>query len=108
MREVRERVYKHTTNIVGAEESRTSYPGSSQQNGGPGSNTAFTDSLKCIQNIMDISVEIFHSLPCLRLLFIDRKYDSIFEVVQQKFSEQFYLFQCITTANLLYTVRETV
>ena len=59
-------------------------------------NTAFTDSLKFIQNIMDISVEIFHSLPCLRLLFIDRKYDSIFEVVQQNFSEQFYWSTVVT------------
>ena len=49
---------------------------------------------------MDIFVDIFHSLPSLRLLFIDRKYDSTFEVDQQNFNQRFYwsiyLFQCIT------------
>ena len=55
---------------------------------------------KFLQKIMDIFVDIFHSLPSLRLLFIDRKYDSTFEIDQQNFSERFYwsiyLFQCIT------------
>ena len=29
---------------------------------------------------MDIFVDIFHSLPSLKLLFIDRMYDSTFQV----------------------------
>ena len=39
---------------------------------------------------MGIFVDVFHSLPSLRLLFIDIKYDSTFEVDQQNFSERFY------------------
>ena len=31
-----------------------------------------------IQKIMDIFVDFSHSLPSLRLLFIDRRYDSTF------------------------------
>ena len=46
--------------------------------------------IKFILKIAEIFVEIFHSLPSLRLLFIDREYDSIFEVDQQNFSERFY------------------
>ena len=89
MREVRERVYKHTTSIVSAEDSRTLYPGSSQQNGWQ----------YCIYRLVKIYPEYYgyfrgnfpqFTVLCLRLLFIDRKYDSIFEVVQQNFSEQFY------------------
>ena len=49
---------------------------------------------------MDIVVDIFHSLSSLKLLFIDRKYDSTFQVDQQNFSERFYwtiyLYQRIT------------
>ena len=56
--------------------------------------------IKFILKIAEIFVEIFHSLPSLRLLFIDREYDSIFEVDQQNFSERFYwsiyLFEYIT------------
>ena len=51
---------------------------------------------------MDIFVYIFHSLSSLMLFFIDRKYDSTFEVDQQNFSKRFYwsiyFFQCITAA----------
>ena len=46
-------------------------------------------------------VNILHSSPSLRLLFIYREHDSIFEVNQQNFRERFhciYLFQCIKTA----------
>ena len=39
---------------------------------------------------MDIFVEIFHSLPSLRLLFIVRTYDSTFQVDEQNFSDQCY------------------
>ena len=38
---------------------------------------------------MDIFVDIPHSLPSLRLLFFDRKYDSTFQVDQNNFSERF-------------------
>ena len=36
-------------------------------------------------------MDILHSLAFLRLLLIDREYDSIFDVDQQNFSKRFYL-----------------
>ena len=39
---------------------------------------------------MDIFMDIFHSLPSLRLLFIVREHDSTFQVDQQNFSDQCY------------------
>ena len=46
--------------------------------------------IKFIEKIVDIFVNISHSLPSLRLLSIYRGHDTIFEVDQQNVSERFY------------------
>ena len=46
---------------------------------------------KIIGEIVSVFMDILHSLAFLRLLLIDREYDSIFDVDQQNFSKRFYL-----------------